>query len=94
MNYAAYVQEALWSNILFTIHRYEAAAQLGVATALLCVIGYLCYLYDQTDRNPAVGNLCTYSSTHKKTPAIYNKRKNTFFITSPGAVVGKAGINY
>ncbi|RMX55122.1 hypothetical protein pdam_00007457 [Pocillopora damicornis] len=46
----------VWSEVTCN-DRYtpgEILMQLGIATATLCFVGYLSYLYDQTDRNPAV----------------------------------------
>ena len=66
---------------------------MGVAIALLCVVGYLCYLYDQTDRNPAVRQLFHALTVlneifgHKKTHPV-NIRKKTYLRTSPSAIVG------
>ena len=69
---------------------------MGVAIALLCVVGYLCYLYDQTDRNPAVRQLF-YALTvlneifgHKKTHPCSKHQEKTYLRTSPSAIVGIA----
>lgn len=45
---------------LIKIFRGEILMQLGIATATLCFVGYLSYLYDQTDRNPAVRGYCNH----------------------------------
>lgn len=60
-------------HVLFIMSRHEAAMQLGVATAILCFIGYLAYLVDQTDRNPAVRDYFVYCFTYTIAQSIYTR---------------------
>ncbi|KAL9984119.1 hypothetical protein ACROYT_G006379 [Oculina patagonica] len=62
-------------NDRYTPH--EAAMQLGVATAILCFIGYLAYLVDQTDRNPAIPKQYPFNNLYLERGGDPNKEPPT-----------------